>query len=422
MCGIFGVIPGLRDEKNHIRVSRYIIRLALANAIRGEHSTGLANFSDNGKVIIFKEVRPSWMSAFSKEFTEISRIKSDTSLVIGHTRLASLGTVNLENAHPHVAGRYVAVHNGTILNHTDLYQTPTDSIALVRIINDLGFKALRLMRGHATMIIVDRENPGRPLFWISGDRPIHFYIDKHDNIIISSEKDHIMYLLGIKTNSKEEKEIFTIGQEIIAYFNGKELCKLMDKIELRSRYTSTYSAYDSSEGCGYIYNSNINKSNKKQTKPTKESLAKCIMCDKKKQELFFSVSKNEINETITALFCKQCMSKRIETTKENVCNMCSDTIEKDQKNWHGFNICKKCFDEKEEFSRFQTVTYKTTHNKSEKHKCISCGKNVTLWKDENKSLPLLNVTECTDCEKINNSNQDFVHDMLGSAFELIKWR
>ena len=48
------------------------------------------------------------------------KVYNDTSIALGHTRWATHGNVNIENAHPIISENKVVVHNGIIENYLEL--------------------------------------------------------------------------------------------------------------------------------------------------------------------------------------------------------------------------------------------------------------------------------------------------------------
>ncbi|WPZ33947.1 glutamine--fructose-6-phosphate transaminase (isomerizing) [Thalassobaculum sp. OXR-137] len=81
---------------------------------RGYDSAGVATVTGD---TLSRRRAPGKLSAL-QEVLEREPLKGVSG--IGHTRWATHGPPNLENAHPHVAGRVAVVHNGIIENHAVL--------------------------------------------------------------------------------------------------------------------------------------------------------------------------------------------------------------------------------------------------------------------------------------------------------------
>lgn len=107
MCGIVG-ISAQRD------VVQTLISGLQALEYRGYDSAGIA-VSDGQQVVRLRT---------QGKVRELARLQSETPVHghcgIAHTRWATHGVPNTDNAHPHVSGATSVVHNGIIENHAEL--------------------------------------------------------------------------------------------------------------------------------------------------------------------------------------------------------------------------------------------------------------------------------------------------------------
>ena len=107
MCGIVGI---LGSEP----VARSIVEALKRLEYRGYDSAGVATIED-GKVM---RVRAPGKLHNLEDKLKVMPIKGTTG--IGHTRWATHGVPNEPNAHPHISGDVVIVHNGIIENFKPL--------------------------------------------------------------------------------------------------------------------------------------------------------------------------------------------------------------------------------------------------------------------------------------------------------------
>ena len=109
MCGIVGYI----GTKKAVPV---LIKGLLSLEYRGYDSAGICVL-DNDKLDVVKD---KGRVKNLEENPELSKLLGN--IGIAHTRWATHGIPSKENAHPHLdsTGKFAVVHNGIIVNHTEL--------------------------------------------------------------------------------------------------------------------------------------------------------------------------------------------------------------------------------------------------------------------------------------------------------------
>src|SRR5215471_10528356 len=106
MCGIVGYV-------GHREAIDYLIEGLHRLEYRGYDSSGVITIAPSGKFALVKTV--GRIDLLEEKLADSPAIGS---IGIGHTRWATHGAPNDENAHPHVGGKQVLalVHNGVIEN------------------------------------------------------------------------------------------------------------------------------------------------------------------------------------------------------------------------------------------------------------------------------------------------------------------
>ncbi len=161
MCGIIGIIG--KEE-----VSRPLLEGLKRLEYRGYDSAGIATI-ENGKI----SRRRAEGKIVCLE-TLISKNPVGGTIGIGHTRWATHGVPNEQNAHPHGDQRVVLVHNGIIENFQELrnqletkghkFETDTDTETVVHLISgylangqtpqDAVSKTLSLLKGAFALAVL----------------------------------------------------------------------------------------------------------------------------------------------------------------------------------------------------------------------------------------------------------------------------
>lgn len=137
MCGLTG-IAGRGIYKGDLTLFQELMYLS---AFRGKDSTGVAAIKTRDKYIkIVKDaVAPAdFLTAYGGEKGFLNDTYYD--IMMGHSRWATKGVVNRQNAHPFQTSKYVGAHNGTLVERRflDLTGKKTDSELMFEEMNERG--------------------------------------------------------------------------------------------------------------------------------------------------------------------------------------------------------------------------------------------------------------------------------------------
>src|SRR4051812_20675747 len=204
MCGIIGYV-GTRD------VVPVLIGGLKKLEYRGYDSAGIAVVDGNGVEVVRAEGKLSNLEA-----------KLDGGLKgtfgMGHTRWATHGKPNENNAHPHrdCTGKVVVIHNGIIENFLPLkqrlqkagheFKTETDTEVVAHLIEeklkdgtkfvDAVKKTLKELEGHYALVMIDGNEPGTIVAAKHGP-PLVVGLGENENIVASDVAPLLAYTRNI---------------------------------------------------------------------------------------------------------------------------------------------------------------------------------------------------------------------------------
>lgn len=189
MCGVFGISIGANNSVSVSDLKDLISALFIESTSRGKEASGIA-IKSSDKLSIYREAMSARELIKYKPYKdylegELDALKSDGGkisgpvTIIGHARLMTNGMQGInENNQPVYADKLVAVHNGIIVNHEEVFKNnPTltreadvDSELIPRFLEkymssgDSMHQAMDKLYdetyGQITTLVVDRDRGG----------------------------------------------------------------------------------------------------------------------------------------------------------------------------------------------------------------------------------------------------------------------
>jgi glucosamine 6-phosphate synthetase-like amidotransferase/phosphosugar isomerase protein len=213
MCGLIGF-----SGKSNANIDKLKI-LFMYNLSRGEDSTGYFTYKSG--------IKKSMLSAdkFIKDLYDTGK------LFIGHTRKATIGVKNIDNAHPFNFGNLYGVHNGTVKNYVDLKDTlelddsdvNMDSKVLIAgLAKYKDPRVLSLIDGAAAVLFTEENDKNTLYAYRNSERPL--YYGKYKNGLYISSIEESLVAIGCEdVESFEENKLYKITEgEIISVVNVDE--------------------------------------------------------------------------------------------------------------------------------------------------------------------------------------------------------
>ena len=205
MCGIIGYV-GTRD------VVPVLLGGLKKLEYRGYDSAGIAVINGSGVEVVRAEGKLSNLEA------KLGEKELKGSFGMGHTRWATHGKPNENNAHPHrdCEGKVVVIHNGIIENFLPLkqrlqkgghtFKTETDTEVVAHLIEermkdgtsfvDAVKASLKELEGHYALVIIHADEPGKIIATKNGP-PLVIGLGEGENIVASDVAPLLSYTRNI---------------------------------------------------------------------------------------------------------------------------------------------------------------------------------------------------------------------------------
>ena len=242
MCGIVGYV-GSREAYP------ILIKGLQRLEYRGYDSAGIAVLKEDGIKIFKKKGKVSELAAF------VEGKNTDSTIGIGHTRWATHGAPNDENAHPHFdhSGELALIHNGIIENYASLkkelinrghkFISETDTEVLVHLIEDVYKNenvelddavriALNEVVGAYAIVVLSQKNPDTLIVAKKGS-PMVIGIGNNEFYVASDASPIIEYTKNVVYMEDEEVAVLKPGEEMkLTTIKNKVLTPYIQELEM----------------------------------------------------------------------------------------------------------------------------------------------------------------------------------------------
>lgn len=228
MCGVFGYV----GDQDPIEICCQGLELL---EYRGYDSTGIGGVSHHG-------------IAFCKKAGKLASLKQvlslpKLSLAIAHTRWATHGAVNDQNAHPHLdsTSSFAIVHNGILENYAKLklelqkegvqFTSDTDTEIIVQMIAkqyqgnliEALQKSLPFMQGNFSLLLIHKDHPDE-IIAAANRCPLAIAIDEKKTQTMISSDPNTFFGANFQVLFLQDREIACVQRGKVAIY-GKDLMK-----------------------------------------------------------------------------------------------------------------------------------------------------------------------------------------------------
>lgn len=214
MCGIFGIAVTAKSDLSHRAVKMIARDLFLYSASRGKEASGIATVYQN-QITVAKTALPAsamirskpykqMMAFFKKRVIQKAAI-SQPFLIIGHSRLATTGIPhNNMNNQPVITDDSIGIHNGIILNYTDLWNRYPGLSPKTQLDSEIIFRLISMFYQQDRSLISAIQ---KTFFRIKGIASIAVLFNFSDHWLIATNNGSMYY--GLNT----EQNVMVFGSE-----------------------------------------------------------------------------------------------------------------------------------------------------------------------------------------------------------------
>lgn len=219
ICGLVGITGNIT-----IKDVNAFKEMLVLDSVRGYDSVGVFSLTKKGEESLVKSIDAVANALETKKF--IRALTGDFKLLMGHNRAASVGNVNINNAHPFDFENIVGAHNGTLTgwkyNFEDAKQFDVDSESLFHNINKRGIEATyKKAEGAMALTWFDRTDNSVNLLR-NNDRPLYIGFNKEKDVTYWASEPWMMSV-ALAHQGLEVYDIVKLEPHTLMKIVGKEV-------------------------------------------------------------------------------------------------------------------------------------------------------------------------------------------------------
>lgn len=243
MCGIAGVmgVQYLGKAEEFIRDS------LVAGMLRGYDSSGIFQAEKSGKIWYHKEAAEGVYLAGSKDGAQFIKDAPRMLATITHTRAATQGVVNKENAHPFVVHKpdgnpMVGCHNGSLTtawkSKPNAKGLEVDSHWALKNIAEKGPEAFKEIFGAYCFVWMEVDKPGKVFMARNDQRPMHLLWTKDGKHCLFASEPGMLSWLAERNKIDVRDQIMVLGVDHIYEFDLTGTAVQFTKTPIPKNYTA----------------------------------------------------------------------------------------------------------------------------------------------------------------------------------------
>lgn len=196
---------------------------------RGTDSTGVATVMNNGSVKRIRKKGTPRSLTYGKPFNEL--MDDNPRVLIGHTRHATHGDINVKNAHPFKHGNIMGAHNGIVSNYKEIDKDlEVDSQAIFKLLDEKKNNAVetfKLLRGSMAVTWIDMNDTNK-FYMVRHSNPLFTISIPELNSLFYASTSGSLELVAQSLFGMEGKEIMDIEQDKVFEIDEKFILKMTD--------------------------------------------------------------------------------------------------------------------------------------------------------------------------------------------------
>lgn len=202
--------------------------------LRGMDSTGIMQVDRGGKIFYVKEAVEGMYFLGHKIARKFVEDTNKSAFTITHTRAATQGKVNDDNAHPFVAHKgnaepLVGVHNGSLTpgwrSKPGAKDFEVDSQWALAHIAARGAEAFKDINGPFCFVWAEADKKGKLFMARNSQRPMHVLFTENRNSMLFASESGMLNWLAERNGIKTEKDILVLQPDRLYEFdtNGNKV-------------------------------------------------------------------------------------------------------------------------------------------------------------------------------------------------------